>query len=87
MRKGRYFRGASPREAFLADSYANRKKLAVGDKIKVGSRTFRVVGIVTSPLGGRGSDIYLPLARGPTARTPIVTAPSTYECAPATEPG
>jgi len=63
VRKGRYFRGASPREALLADSYANRKKLAVGDKVKVGSRTFRIVGIVTSPLGGRGSDIYLPLAQ------------------------
>jgi ABC-type lipoprotein release transport system permease subunit len=61
--KGRYF-GASggAYEAVLSNSYANSQGLSVGSKVQLGSKTFTIVGIASSPLGGSASDMYVELA-------------------------
>jgi ABC-type antimicrobial peptide transport system permease subunit len=45
----------------LGASYAGRKKLAIGDRVKLGDKRFEVVGIASAPLGGQASDMYLKL--------------------------
>lgn len=59
--KGRYFRRGDAREAILNEGYAARKSLGVGDEVLLGGKTFRVVGIAETPLGGQSSDVYLKL--------------------------
>ena len=59
--KGRYFRSTGAREAILNESYASREGLAVGDSVKLGRKTFTVVGIAETPLGGQSSDVYVQL--------------------------
>ena len=58
---GRYLSGG--REAVVTESYARREGVAVGARVTVGERRFRVVGIAEAPLGGQPSDVYVPLAR------------------------
>jgi putative ABC transport system permease protein len=60
---GRYFRNDSSREAILNVAYAKRNNLRVGDTIKLGGKTFTVVGLAKTPLGGQSSDIYVKLAQ------------------------
>ena len=60
---GRYFRSGTAREAILNESYAAREDLAVGDTLKLGGKTFTVVGIAETPLGGQSSDIYVKLTQ------------------------
>lgn len=59
--KGRFLRTGSAREAVLNASYASRNDLTVGDTIKLGAKTYTVVGLAKTPLGGRSSDVYVPL--------------------------
>jgi putative ABC transport system permease protein len=61
--KGSYFKDDSSREAILNVAYANRKNLGVGDTIKLGGKTFAVVGLAKTPLGGQSSDVYVKLAQ------------------------
>ena len=58
---GRYFRLTDAREAILNESYASRENLAVGDSVSLGGKTFTVVGIAETPLGGQSSDVYVKL--------------------------
>jgi putative ABC transport system permease protein len=51
----------SAREAVLNDSYARRHHLKTGDTISLGGKTFTVVGLASSPLGGQASDVYVKL--------------------------
>jgi ABC-type antimicrobial peptide transport system permease subunit len=60
---GRYFSSGSKREAILNVSYAKRKGLAVGDTVTLGGKTFSVVGLAKTPLGGQASDVYVKLAQ------------------------
>jgi ABC-type antimicrobial peptide transport system permease subunit len=60
---GRYFRSGDAREAILNESYASRENLALGDTIRLGGKTFIVVGIAETPLGGQSSDAYLKLSQ------------------------
>jgi ABC-type antimicrobial peptide transport system permease subunit len=60
---GRYFRSGDAREAILNESYASRENLALGDKIQLGAKSFTVVGIAETPLGGQSSDAYLKLSQ------------------------
>lgn len=53
----------SAREAVLNESYARRNSLKVGDSISLGGKTFEVVGLASSPLGGSASDVYIKLAQ------------------------
>jgi ABC-type antimicrobial peptide transport system permease subunit len=61
--KGRYFRDDSSRQAILNLAYAKRQNLAVGDTIKLGGKTFTVVGLAKTPLGGQSSDVYVKLTQ------------------------
>lgn len=58
---GRYISPKATDEAMVSQSYANSNSVEVGDKIKVGDRSFKTVGIVKAPLGGESSDFYVPL--------------------------
>ncbi len=60
---GRYFRFGDGREAILNESYASRENLGVGDEVTLGGKTFTVVGIAETPLGGQSSDVYVKLAQ------------------------
>ncbi|MDX6506732.1 MAG: hypothetical protein QOG06_1376 [Gaiellaceae bacterium] len=60
---GRYFSAGSEREAVLNVSYAKRKNLGLGDTITLGGKTFAVVGLAETPVGGQSSDIYVKLAQ------------------------
>ncbi len=59
--KGRYLR--SGLEALVSETYASRNKLKVGSTLHLNGKTFKVVGLVTPPLGGQGADVYVPLAQ------------------------
>lgn len=48
-------------EAVASDSYARSKGLAVGSTVKLGGKTFRLVGLAKQPLGGQASDVYVEL--------------------------
>lgn len=48
--------------AVLSASYAAVNSLTTGSKVTLGGKTFHVVGVASSPLGGTASDIYVPLA-------------------------
>jgi ABC-type antimicrobial peptide transport system permease subunit len=58
---GRWFSASAKREAILNVGYARRKKISVGDTIKLGGKTFEVVGLAQTPLGGQASDVYVEL--------------------------
>lgn len=60
---GRYFRTGSAREAILNESYASRENLGVGDEVTLGGKTFTVVGLAATPLGGQASDVYVKLSQ------------------------
>jgi ABC-type antimicrobial peptide transport system permease subunit len=57
------FHAGSAREAILNDSYARRNRLKKGDTISLGGKTFTVVGLASSPLGGQASDVYVKLSQ------------------------
>ena len=59
--KGRYFSTGDAREAILSVSYAKRKNLGVGDRVKLKGDSYKVVGIANPPLGGSSSDVYVKL--------------------------
>jgi putative ABC transport system permease protein len=62
--KGRYLSSdPESREAVLNVSYARRNGLTVGETIKLGGKTYTVVGLAQSPLGGQSSDVYVKLAQ------------------------
>ena len=61
--KGRYFGSGDAREAILNESYASSEGLSVGDTVKLGGKTFTVIGIAETPLGGQSSDVYVKLSQ------------------------
>ena len=56
---GRYLSKAG--DIVLNVAYARQNDLAVGDKVKLGKKTFSVVGLAQTPLGGQASDLYVEL--------------------------
>ena len=60
---GRYFRSGDAREAMLNESYAAREDLGIGDTVTIGGKSFTVVGIAATPLGGQSSDVYVKLSQ------------------------
>ncbi|HEY5873027.1 MAG TPA: ABC transporter permease [Gaiellaceae bacterium] len=60
---GRYFRSGESREAILDESYAGRENLGRGDEVTLGGKSFTVVGIAETPLGGQSSDVYVKLSQ------------------------
>jgi ABC-type antimicrobial peptide transport system permease subunit len=59
--KGRYLSPAGGKEALVAGSYAAKHSLKLGSKLNLNGTSFTVVGLVSPPLGGQSSDVYLPL--------------------------
>jgi ABC-type antimicrobial peptide transport system permease subunit len=58
---GRYLQARN--EAVLNVAYARREGIEFGDTIKLGGKTFRVVGLAEMPLGGQPSDVYVDLVQ------------------------
>jgi putative ABC transport system permease protein len=58
---GSYLSSSGTREAVLSSGYARRKGIGVGDRITLGAKKFKVVGIAKAPLGGQVSDVYVEL--------------------------
>ncbi|MCD6726406.1 MAG: ABC transporter permease [Solirubrobacteraceae bacterium] len=59
--KGSYLTAGDAREAVLSEGYAKRMGLIVGDEVRLGGKTFEVVGISSPPLGGTAADLYVKL--------------------------
>jgi putative ABC transport system permease protein len=60
---GRYFTNDDSREAILDVSYANRRNKKVGDTISLAGKTYTIVGLAKTPLGGTSSDVYIKLSQ------------------------
>jgi putative ABC transport system permease protein len=58
---GTYFTSASARQAIVDVSYANTNSLKLGSTLKIGGKTYTVVGLAQTPLGGASSDVYINL--------------------------
>ncbi len=64
LSRGRYFSASSTkREVILNLSYARRKGIKLGGTIKLGGKTFKVIGFAKTPLGGQASDVYIKLSQ------------------------
>ena len=61
--KGNWFSTGTSREAILDVGHANSLGLTVGDTVKLGGKSFEVVGIAKTPLGGSASDVYVKLTQ------------------------
>jgi ABC-type antimicrobial peptide transport system permease subunit len=57
---GRYL--AENGEAVLNQAYAKQHNLSVGDKVKIGTKSFTIVGLAQTPVGGQASDVYVKLS-------------------------
>ncbi|HEV8462219.1 MAG TPA: ABC transporter permease [Gaiellaceae bacterium] len=60
---GTWFTSATKRQAILNVNYATQKNKHVGDTIKLAGKTYTVVGIAKSPVGGSSSDVYIDLTQ------------------------
>jgi putative ABC transport system permease protein len=61
--EGSYFsETGKPYQAIVSSSFAATKKLDVGDSISLGGRSFHIIGLASSPLGGTATDAYVKLA-------------------------
>jgi ABC-type lipoprotein release transport system permease subunit len=58
---GRYLSASKAGEAVLNLAYARQNDLSVGDKVTLGKKSFTVVGLAETPLGGEASDLYVTL--------------------------
>jgi ABC-type antimicrobial peptide transport system permease subunit len=63
LQKGALLSTGGAKEAVLSANYAKQKSLAVGDSITLKDTKFKVVGIVSAPLAGSSSDIYVKLSQ------------------------
>ncbi|MDX6413935.1 MAG: putative transport system permease protein [Gaiellaceae bacterium] len=60
---GTYFTSATARQAIIDVGYANTNSLKVGSKLKIGGKTYTVVGLSQTPVGGASSDVYIDLTQ------------------------
>jgi putative ABC transport system permease protein len=58
--KGRFLEG-DKREALVTGAYASSHKLKIGSTLTMNKTKFKVVGLVSAPLGGQSADVYIPL--------------------------
>jgi putative ABC transport system permease protein len=63
LTKGTYFGSGSARQAIVNVSYAQAKGVKVGSSINISGKSFTVIGIVKTPLGGQASDVYVKLSQ------------------------
>jgi ABC-type antimicrobial peptide transport system permease subunit len=60
---GRYFDSGNAREAIVNESYAAREGITLGDEVSLGAKSFIVIGVAETPVGGHSSDVYVKLAQ------------------------
>ncbi len=48
-------------EALVAEGYAQRRRLALGQDVVINGTHFTVVGLIKPPLAGQAADVYIPL--------------------------
>lgn len=58
---GSFFTSTSEKEAILAEAYAGRMTLKIGDELNLNGTVFKIVGLAKPPLGGQVADVYLTL--------------------------
>jgi putative ABC transport system permease protein len=58
---GKYFTSGTARQAIVNVSYANTNNLKVGSTLTIGGKTYTVIGLAQTPLGGASSDVYIKL--------------------------
>jgi putative ABC transport system permease protein len=58
---GKFFTSGNARQAIVDVSYANTNNLKVGSKLTVGGKTYTVIGLAETPVGGSSSDVYIKL--------------------------
>lgn len=58
---GSFFTPTTKNEAIVAEGYASRKEISIGDDLKLNETVFKVVGLAKPPLGGQTADVYLTL--------------------------
>jgi putative ABC transport system permease protein len=63
LTKGTYFSSGSARQAIVNVSYAQAKVVKLGSSINISGKSFTVIGIVKTPLGGQASDVYVKLTQ------------------------
>jgi ABC-type antimicrobial peptide transport system permease subunit len=63
LQKGSLLSAGSAKEAVISSSYAKNKSLAVGKTLKIKDDSFKIVGIVSAPLAGQSSDVYVKLGQ------------------------
>lgn len=63
LTSGTWFTSATKRQAILNVNYATQKNKQVGDTIKLAGKTYTVVGIAKTPVGGSSSDVYIDLTQ------------------------
>ena len=61
LQKGTYLTDDDSTQALVSASYAKSKSLGVGDTLTLKKTKFTIVGIVSNPLAGSSSDIYVKL--------------------------
>ncbi|MDP9303010.1 MAG: ABC transporter permease [Actinomycetota bacterium] len=60
---GRFFSRSGGHEALVSAAYAKRKSLKLGSTLDLNGTRFKIIGLVSPPLGGQTADIYIPLAQ------------------------
>jgi putative ABC transport system permease protein len=63
LTKGTYFSSGSAHQAIVNVSYAQAKGVKLGSSINISGKSFTVIGIVKTPLGGQASDVYVKLTQ------------------------
>jgi ABC-type antimicrobial peptide transport system permease subunit len=63
LSSGTWFGTGDGRQAILNESYASRESVGLGDTVELGGKSFTVVGVAETPLGGQSSDVYVKLTQ------------------------
>lgn len=61
MTDGEFFGSGDDKQAIVSAAYAEQEGLKVGETVELKDHEFKVVGIVSAPLGGTASDVYIKL--------------------------
>jgi ABC-type antimicrobial peptide transport system permease subunit len=60
---GHFFSKSGGHEALVSAAYAKRKSLKLGSTLDLNGTRFKIIGLVSPPLGGQTADVYIPLAQ------------------------
>ena len=63
LSRGRFFSKSGGREALVSAAYAKRKSLKLGSTLDLNGTRYKIIGLVSPPLGGQTADVYIPLAQ------------------------